>query len=175
MTYSPAALLMLQQLGIPQEWMIARDLQECVEATSLELAERDPTGREHLLVPAAAHQWRQLKSAAQQAGIDVYIVSAFRSVERQAAIIKRKLSAGISIEQILTVSAPPFFSEHHTGCAIDVGTPDSPPLEKEFEDTAAFSWLSQFASSYGFVMSYPAGNASGYAYEPWHWRYQRAT
>lgn len=171
MPYSPAALFMLQQLGIPQEWMIARDLQECVEATSLELAERAPSGREHLLVPAAANRWRQLKSAAQQDGIDLYIVSAFRSVERQTAIIKRKLAAGISIEQILTVSAPPFFSEHHTGCAIDVGTPDSPALEKEFEDTAAFDWLSTFARSFDFVMSYPAGNASGYSYEPWHWRY----
>jgi hypothetical protein len=42
-------------------------------------------------------------------------VSAFRSVERQAEIVRRKLAAGGRIEEILTVCAPPGFSEHHTG------------------------------------------------------------
>jgi D-alanyl-D-alanine carboxypeptidase len=171
MTYSSAALLMLQQLGIPLEWVSARNLKEYGEATLLDLAERDPNGREHLLFPSAANKWRELKTAARREGIDLYIVSAFRSVQRQSEIIKRKLAAGVCIEQILTVSAPPFFSEHHTGYAVDVGTPDSPVLETEFEDTAASQWLSKSAGLFGFVMSYPMGNASGYAYEPWHWRY----
>lgn len=171
MSYSPSALRMLDCLGISIQTVIDRNLQEFVEAKSLELAEIDVNGREHLLQPNAAHAWRQLKAAAERHGVQIYIVSAFRSVERQAATIKRKLDSGLSIESILTVSAPPFFSEHHTGCAVDIGTPGSAVLEREFEDTLAFEWLVGNAESFGFQMSYPINNANGYAYEPWHWRF----
>lgn len=171
MCYTPAALHMLNSLGIPLGAVIDRNLQEYAEADALVLAEIDANGREHSLVPPAAQAWWQLKAFASTQGVDLYIVSAFRSIERQAAIIKRKLAAGLSIEAILSVSAPPFFSEHHTGCAIDVGTPGSTALEREFEDTLAFAWLAKNAKSFGFQMSYPIDNAAGYVYEPWHWRF----
>lgn len=172
MCYTPPALRMLDCLGISLHSVIDRNLQEFVEAKALELAEVDANGREHLLLPIAAQAWRQLKTSASRHGVDIYIVSAFRSVERQAAIFKRKLDSGLSIEKILTVSAPPFFSEHHTGCAVDIGTPGSAALEREFEDTLAFEWLAENAESFGFQMSYPINNAPGYAYEPWHWRFR---
>lgn len=163
---------MLDCLGISLSSVINRNLQEFVEAKALELAEVDAHGREHLLLPIAAQSWRQMKASASKLGVDIYIVSAFRSVERQAAIIKRKLASGLSIDEIVTVSAPPFFSEHHSGCAVDIGTPGSPALEHEFEDTVAFEWLAENARSFGFQMSYPINNAAGYAYEPWHWRFK---
>jgi D-alanyl-D-alanine carboxypeptidase len=172
MSYTPPALRMLDCLGIPLRSVIDRRLQEFVEAKTLELVEVDANAREHLLLPIAAQAWRQLKASANRQGVDIYIVSAFRSVERQAAIIKRKLDSGLSIEDILTVSAPPFFSEHHTGCAVDIGTPGSAALEQEFENTLAFKWLTENAESFGFRMSYPINNAAGYAYEPWHWRFR---
>lgn len=172
MCYTPAALRMLDRLGISLHSVIDRNLQEFVEAKTLELVEVDANAREHLLIPNAAQAWRQMRTSARRHGVDIYIVSAFRSVERQAAIIKRKLESDLSIEEILTVSAPPFFSEHHTGCAVDIGTHGSAALEREFEDTLAFEWLVENAESFGFQMSYPINNASGYAYEPWHWRYR---
>ncbi len=171
MSYTPSALRMLDSLCIPLQSISNRNLQEFAEATTLELAEVDVNGRGHLLQPNAAEAWRKVKAAASADGIQIYIISAFRSVERQAEIIKRKLASGVNIEQILTVSAPPFFSEHHTGCAVDIGDPGSTPLEREFENTLAFKWLVENAESFGFRMSYPINNADGYVYEPWHWRF----
>lgn len=171
MPFTPAAIHMLEALGIPVAIVVARNLVEFVEATTLEVAEIGHAGREHMLAPAAAQAWQKLKTAASKDGVELNIVSAFRSVQRQVEIIERKIRQGLSIDEILEFSAPPFFSEHHTGCAIDVGTPGSKDLEREFEGTAAFVWLTQNAGDYGFEMSFPLNNISGYAYEPWHWRY----
>jgi D-alanyl-D-alanine carboxypeptidase len=136
--------------------------------------ERGSDGREHLLVPQAASAWRSLQTAALDAGVSLFIVSAFRSIERQAEIVRRKLGAGLGIEEILTVCAPPGFSEHHTGRAVDVSTKESPSLEIEFDQTPAFAWLVAHAHEFGFHLSYPKGNSQGYQYEPWHWCYQGA-
>ncbi|MGV8865014.1 MAG: M15 family metallopeptidase [Pseudomonas sp.] len=171
MRYTPSALRMLDSLRIPLQSIISRNLQEFAEAKILDLAETDENGREHWLQPDAAEAWRKLKAAASMDGVQIYIISAFRSIERQAGIIKRKSALGLSIQHILTVSAPPFFSEHHTGCAVDIGAPESPALEPEFENTRAFRWLEENSESFGFRMSYPINNTNGYAFEPWHWRF----
>jgi D-alanyl-D-alanine carboxypeptidase len=114
-----------------------------------------------------------MAESAKGAGIELFIVSAFRSVERQAEIFRRKIASGSSVSDILTVSAPPGYSEHHTGMAVDVGVAgDSQLLEKSFENTDAFAWLASNASAYGFRLSYPEGNSAGYTYEPWHWCYK---
>jgi D-alanyl-D-alanine carboxypeptidase len=170
---TPASLIFerLEKLGIPPELIAARGLHPYAEAVHLELVETGTDGREHLLVPEAASAWRQMKGAAFQAGVRLFIVSAYRSIDRQVEIIRRKLDAGQKIEDILCVSAPPGFSEHHTGCAIDVGEPDAPLLDARFDQTDAFSWLQQHAGQFGFVLSYPADNPLGYQYEPWHWCY----
>lgn len=159
----------LAALGISTELLTARGFRACEEASSLESAEVGADGRNHLLVPAAAEAWRRLKAAALVDGITLFIVSAFRSIDRQTEIVRRKLEAGLSVEDILTVCAPPGFSEHHTGRAIDISTPGCRALEIEFEQTAAFAWLSARAAEFGFYLSYPVGNNCGYQYEPWHW------
>jgi len=112
-----------------------------------------------------------MKRAALADSIDIHIVSAFRSIERQTEILERKLRAGQRLEQIFAVSAPPGCSEHHTGRAIDIGTGDSTPLEAQFEATEAFRWLEANGVRFGFRLSYPPGNIHGYDYEPWHWCY----
>lgn len=160
-----------EELGISPELIAARGLHPCVEAVHLELAEVGADGREHRLAPEAAAAWRRMKNAAFDAGVRLFIISAYRSVDRQVEIIRRKLDAGQKIEDILCVSAPPGFSEHHTGCAVDLGEPDTPLLETCFDQTAAFSWLQRHAGQFGFVLSYPADNPQGYQYEPWHWCY----
>lgn len=162
----------LETLGVDEELITTRGLQKYNEATILERAEVGVDGREHLLVPMAAQAWRQLKAAALADGIDLFIVSAFRSVERQIEVVQRKLEAGIAIEDILTVCAPPGFSEHHTGCAVDLSTSGSPALEIEFAETSAYTWLNKHASEFGYYLSYPIDNPQGYQYEPWHWCYK---
>ena len=162
------------ELGISGEVLAARCFSECHEVSGLEVAEVGSDGKEHLLVPAAAGAWRSLKAAALADGVSLFIVSAFRSINRQAEIVRRKLEAGASVEEVLSVCAPPGFSEHHTGCAVDVSTPDSPILQVEFEQTPAFAWLGARAAKFGYYLSYPVGNHLGYQYEPWHWCFNNA-
>jgi zinc D-Ala-D-Ala carboxypeptidase len=89
------------ELGISSEFLAARHLSECQEASCLEVVEVGSDGKEHLLVPAAASAWRNLKAAALEEGVSLFIVSAFRSITRQTEIVRRKLEAGASIEKCL--------------------------------------------------------------------------
>jgi D-alanyl-D-alanine carboxypeptidase len=161
----------LESLGIPLDIASARSLELFDEATDLITAEVDERRREHLLTPAAAEAWIAMKKAAASAGVGLLIVSAFRSVDRQVEIVRRKLDRGELLERILEANAPPGFSEHHTGRAVDLTADGSRPLEQEFENTAAFHWLSQHAVKFGYRLSYPPNNRHGYLYEPWHWCY----
>src|SRR5207253_7629317 len=123
--------------------------------------------------PAADGAWMEMKAAADADGVGLQIVSAFRSFDRQVDIVRRKIEAGQSVDEILSVSAPPGYSEHHSGCAVDIGTLGCDSLEEVFEQSQAFSWLAGNASLYHFVMSFPRGNAFGYRHEPWHWAYRQ--
>lgn len=169
--YPPHLIALLDELGIPLPRLQERGLLPCSEAASLVLAEVSATGREFFLTPAAAAAWQALREAAAGDGIALYLVSAFRSVDYQAGIIRRKQERGLSLDDILAVSAAPGFSEHHSGAAIDIGTPGRADLEEEFENSAAFRWLLLNAGRFGFMLSYPRDNVFGYAYEPWHWRH----
>lgn len=162
---------LLDSLDVPLEALERRALVHCPEARVLEVAEVGADGREHRLAPEAAAAWRRMRDAAAADGVQMHIVSAFRSVERQAQIVRAKLDKGLPLEAILEVSAAPGFSEHHSGLAVDLGTPGQEPLTEAFEETAAFRWLTANAGAHGFRLSYPRGNSQGYAYEPWHWRY----
>ena len=160
---------LLAALQIAPERIAAKGLALQPEAKDVVVAEVGENGREHCLTPAAAAAWQAMKGAAQADGVALRIVSAFRSIDRQAEIVRAKLDRGLLLDAILEVSAPPGYSEHHTGRAVDVTTNAVPALEVEFEETEAFRWLTRRAGEFGFVLSYPAGNPNGYAYEPWHW------
>ena len=162
----------LAELEIPLESIHNRGLPLCFEAEDLVVAEIDSLGREHRLAPPAAEAWKRMKAAALADGVGLQIVSAYRSLDRQVDIVRRKIEAGQTLDEILNVSAPPGYSEHHSGCAVDIGTLDCDSLEEVFEQSEAFSWLSGNASRFGFFMSFPRDNAYGYRHEPWHWAYR---
>jgi zinc D-Ala-D-Ala carboxypeptidase len=162
----------LAELGISPSALSLRGLVPFGEAAELVTVQVDSDGRVHCLMPAAAAAWQAMRRAALDQGIELTIVSAFRSIERQVEIIQRKLGLGMNITEILDVSAAPGYSEHHTGRAIDVAVPGGPVLETEFEQTDAFEWLSVNANAFAFYLSYPMGNEFGYLYEPWHWCYK---
>lgn len=142
------------------------------DAEQLVCVGRDVHGRDALLHPDAADAWARMVTEAGHCGATLLIVSAFRSIDRQREIVRRKRDKGLSWEAILRVSAYPGFSEHHTGCAIDIGSPECCELVERFEDTKEFKWLSVHATEFGFVMSYPRGNRLGVDYEPWHWMWR---
>jgi D-alanyl-D-alanine carboxypeptidase len=167
--YEQRIQTVLAALNIPASHPADRGVPLCVEATELVSIGEDMLGRERYLTPAAAVGWLEMQAAAILEDVEILLVSAFRSVDYQRAIFERKLAAGQSLEEILRVNLPPGYSEHHTGLAIDVATPGTPPLTEAFEQTAAFEWLANNASRFGFALSYPRDNPYGVIYEPWHW------
>ncbi|MBE2213263.1 MAG: D-alanyl-D-alanine carboxypeptidase family protein [Opitutaceae bacterium] len=144
------------------------------EAGELVSVGLDRHGREALLAPGAAAAWLAMARAATIDGRTLLLVSAYRSITRQAEIVRRKRARGDSWDAILRVNAYPGFSEHHTGCAVDLGAPGCVDLTEAFEATAEFAWLSTHAGRFGFRLSYPRDNTEGITYEPWHWRWHDA-
>ena len=140
-----------------------------------QLVEFSENGRSFQLHPEALAAWEEMKTEATHCGIRLQIVSAFRSVARQAEIIESKKKKGLTEKDIFKESAPPGSSEHHSGKAIDISTPGYPVLDEAFEDSEAFNWLLENAGDFGFRLSYPKENSYGIAYEPWHWLYEKIT
>jgi len=160
------------QLGITPDLLAGRPLVLHEEVETLCCVFRADSGREYLLTPEAASAWHAMRDAAAGDGIVLHIVSAHRSIARQTELIQKRLNAGEALADILCLIAPPGFSEHHTGRAVDIGTPGCPPIDEAFADTSAFTWLQAHAGNFGFVLSYPRNNPQGFVYEPWHWCYQ---
>ena len=140
-----------------------------VESIRLKPCENDMFDRPTRLHPAAIKAWISLKMAAHKEGIELKIISAFRSLDYQKDLINNKLAKGLAIKDILNVNTLPGYSEHHTGCAIDIGCEGDAVLEETFDQSEAFKWLMNNANKHNFFMTYPKGNTTGICYEPWHW------
>jgi D-alanyl-D-alanine carboxypeptidase len=112
--------------------------------------------------------FNKMKQAAASSGVTLNIVSSYRSIKDQTAIFEGKINSGSTPEQAAKFSAPPGYSQHHTGYAVDINS-----LQQSFDQTAAFGWLNNNAVKYGFVMSYPKNISTdlGANYEPWHFIY----
>ena len=162
----------LSALGIALDYGVARDLPVMPEPLRLVSAGFDRFQRTIWLAQDARVAWLRMQAAAIKAGVRFEIVSAFRSQRYQADLVRRKLKRGEPIDEILKVSAAPGFSEHHSGCAVDLAEPGMPPLVEAFALSAAFLWLQENAHRFGFIMSFPPENRHGVMYEPWHWCYQ---
>lgn len=111
-------------------------------------------------------------------GIELVLLSGYRSIA-----VQNTLFFGVKAErnqnalERAKVSAPPGFSEHSTGYAVDLGDGRDPAtdLAPSFDQTEAFAWLQANAARYHFTLSFPRGNAQGVSYEPWHWRFEGST
>jgi D-alanyl-D-alanine carboxypeptidase len=141
----------------------------CTEARALRSVGRDSSDRDALLTPAAADAWLAMQKAAERDGVNLLLVSAFRSMARQQELLEAKLASGLLWSEILSVAAYPGFSEHHTGRAVDLGAPGQEDLTETFETAPQFAWLTKNAHRYGFVLTYTRNNSFGISYEPWHW------
>lgn len=123
---------------------------------------------------AAAEQLDRMVAAAQADGVLMLPASGFRSHEEQERLFfDLKAQRGQLVSERAEVSAPPGYSEHHTGYAIDIVDSRFPNtnLNTRFENTPAFKWLQQNAARYSFELSFPRNNPRGISYEPWHWRF----
>lgn len=159
----------LHALGLDDGYGDRSGLPLVAEPDWLAFAGFDRYRRPLWLTSPAARAWTTMRAAALREGVVLEAISGYRSHDYQLGIFERKLARGQSVDEILTVNAAPGYSEHHSGRALDIGTPDELPAEESFERTPAFTWLCDNAGAYGFVMSYPRGNPHGIVYEPWHW------
>ena len=143
------------------------------EAPPEELQAITPDGGMKLRKSAAVSYEEMTRAAAAQ-GIYLVPISAFRSVtDQQHVFFDVKAERRQNATKRAEVSAPPGYSEHHTGYAIDIGDANAPAtnLSQDFENTQAFKWLQTNATSFNFELSFPKNNIQGVSYEPWHWRY----
>ncbi len=170
-SYEQLLAALHRELGIPGDYAARRGLTPQPEADESALVNiaNNPDGRSVRVIAPAAAAWRDLHAAARADGIALLPQSGFRSVARQAEIIRGKLAAGRTMAGILSTIAAPGYSEHHTGRALDLCTPGEPELEEAFAVTPAFAWLQAHAAPHGFRLSFPRGNPQGFVYEPWHW------
>jgi zinc D-Ala-D-Ala carboxypeptidase len=123
---------------------------------------------------AAAEQFAAMEAAAQADGISLVVISGFRTLDEQESLFfDVKAERGQEAKKRAEVSAPPGYSEHHTGYAVDIGDGSAPAanLSLDFEKTEAFKWLETNAPYYSFELSFPKNNSQGVSYEPWHWRF----
>ena len=132
----------------------------------------------------AAAAWLAMRDAASRDGVPMFAASGHRSWDLQRQIFVARLEAvsgtplvsgavsDEALDAVLDSHAPPGFSKHQTGNAIDVAVPNVALVD--FDSTEAFQWLSQdnFANArrFGFVPSYPAGvEGLGPQPEAWEW------
>ena len=104
---------------------------------------------------------------ARKAGILLLIDSGYRSAAYQKMIIERRLENGEPIERIFHMAAPPGYSQHETGRAVDFV-----PSEAVFVKSAEYKWLKENAGKFGFVEYYYENNPDSIFWEPYHWFYQ---
>lgn len=142
-------------------------------APASELQPITPDGQIKLRT-AAAQKFQEMSAAAGKEGVILVPISGFRSIaDQQHLFFDVKAQRGQVTTKRAEVSAPPGYSEHHTGYAVDIGDGNTPAtnLSPDFENTAAFKWLEKNAAFYSFEISFPKNNPQGVSYEPWHWRF----
>jgi len=116
----------------------------------------------------------KMREEAKKDGIYLVFLSGYRSINLQNDIFySLKSIRNQEAAERARVSAPPGYSEHSTGFAIDIGdaTQRETDFETDFENTDAFRWLIKNAAKFHFKLSFNKDNKY-IDYEPWHWRYE---
>ncbi|MEX2053846.1 MAG: M15 family metallopeptidase [Patescibacteria group bacterium] len=130
-----------------------------------------PGGGSRYLRAGILPSFYQLVGAAQEAGFNLSVVSAYRSYAAQVATFNYWV--GKYGRQIATTfSALPGHSEHQLGTAVDLGLVGDPDFVS-FTNHPVAGWVAKNSYKFGFVVSYPKGKqaVTGYIWEPWHVRW----
>ncbi len=92
-----------------------------------------------------AQAFSAMRSAARSAGVNITVVSGFRTMDQQRYLYNLYLAGRGNL------AARPGYSNHQSGLALDLNTSSS----------GVYNWLSRNASRYGFRRTVPS--------EAWHW------
>lgn len=164
---SSIAVLVNKQFSLPENFEPTDLVYPAVRFTFNEKIEKRMMRKE------AAAALESMFAAAEQDGIYLAGVSAYRSHATQTALFNRYVKRD-GEEKAKTYSAVPGHSEHETGLAIDVSASNGKCAAEDcFADTKEAKWLAKHVYEYGFIIRYPEGrdDLTGYKYEPWHLRY----
>ncbi len=114
---------------------------------------------------------------------DIVVTSGYRSYSYQQSLFNTYIGQEMAAhpdwteqqarEYVLTYSAAPGTSEHHTGDCIDLISTGNVVLDESFAKNPAYDWLKDNAHHFGFILRYPKNKTeiTGYSYEPWHYRF----
>ena len=125
---------------------------------------------EFLATPDTKEAFEIMKADMEEIGLELHIVSSYRSVSYQKGLFKTFASRD-GEEAADRYSARGGFSEHCTGRALDVS--DNPSDLDVFAGSDSGKWVYENAYKYGFILRYPEGSEdiTGYMYESWHLSY----
>lgn len=123
-----------------------------------------------LVTPETDDALMRMADQAAAEGLNIQACSGYRSFEKQQSLYEGYIQ-DYGQDYADRYSARPGYSEHHTGRAIDLISPQG--IMDDFESTPECTWVHENAYKYGFILRYPKGyeNVTGYSYEPWHITY----
>lgn len=143
----------------------------------------DIEGNEIFVEEITYSHYLAFRDALKQLGIDVSITSGYRSLEEQRKTIEEMQKVYKTEENLYSKVAPVGASEHHTGLAVDITISNKKQYQERLTNYYAedelevrekkYELMSKICSNYGFILRYPKDKVeiTGYAYEPWHFRY----
>ena len=112
-------------------------------------------------------------AAASEAGLKLGVRSAYRSFRTQCITFDYKVRQH-GLEHAKRFSAEPGRSQHQLGTTADITAETLDwKLNQDMGQKQEGQWLEKNAYRFGFALSYPDGKetVTGYAYEPWHFRF----
>ncbi len=140
--------------------------------SDLRVANVSSNGTQYLRDEAATHLEQMIQDASRD-GIQLYLVSGYRSYSTQVDLYNEYVRTD-GKELADTYDAQPGASEHQLGLAVDLSDGDrSHDIDYSFEGTSAYQWLLSNSYKYGYILRYPQNKQSitGIVYNPWSFRY----
>ncbi len=142
------------------------------------------------LLPEAYLRFKQMQNDAKKEGVEIQIISSYRSYQKQKDIWNNKYNKNFeneifgvkNINRIIQYSTLPGTSRHHWGTDIDIIDKRFVPkgdllIEKNYSENGIysqlFSWMKKNSKKYGFYLVYDdSPKRKGFKFEPWHYSYK---
>lgn len=164
-----------------ENWAIALVNEGHPLDTSYVPAEMTEIESERSVDSRIADDLKQMLSDAKDAGLSMYVASAYRSYEKQREVFNNTMQDWISqgysplnaYDETKKSVAVPGTSEYATGLAVDIISSEYEALDDRQGDTEEQKWLMEHCWEYGFILRYPSdkSDVTNIVYEPWHYRY----
>lgn len=179
------SLFLLNPFSLSAQEQVSYSVEQLTGKGGLEMA-----GSPQQLQKEVWEAYEKMQKAAKLEGINIQVVSGYRSYDRQKTIYNAKyhrftnqgMTPADAIAEILKYSTLPGTSRHHWGTDMDIIDSNQPQpasvLEEEhYHGDGVYSkmkkWLDEHSESFGFYEVYSNKEGrKGFQYEPWHFSYQ---